>query len=561
MHFRFGILLLALVALALPSSSLAADRYAAPGVPVGGGDPESCLEVDPCNILDAIENPSVKSGDTIHVAAGDHTTAETLSLPAGANLVGAGADVTRVVPSADLGSFLLVLGGGSSAADVTLDAEGNALRAIQGNPPSATIHRVIASGGTHGCVLLNGTHEITDSVCVGGDHGIFISASSSSVSTMRNVTAIGGTYGLNAILISAATATTVDAVNLIAAGGTTDVYAETAPSAGAGSVVTVDLASSSFSTVLTEDGPGTEQITAPGTEGNQTAEPLFVDAEAGDYRQAPGSPTIDAGDGAATSLGEFDVFGQARILGAEIDIGAHEAADGDADGTIDTGDNCPATPNPSQADLDGDGVGDACDGDIDGDGAPNELDAFPEDPSEDTDSDGDGIGDNADLTPNGEPAASAGSSGGETIAAAPLPGPDPSPIPSCAGRPATIVGTANGERIDGTSGDDVIVALGGGDRIWGRGGDDVICAGSGGDVVRAGAGADLVLGQAGRDRLFGQAGADVLLGGAGPDRLLGQGGADRMSGGSGSPDECSGGAGRDRLVGGPRRSGCERTRL
>jgi hypothetical protein len=38
---------------------------------------------------------------------------------------------------------------------------------------------------------------------------------------------------------------------------------------------------------------------------------------------------------------------------------------------VENPDNCPNVPNPGQADLDGDGVGDACDCDIDGDGDPN----------------------------------------------------------------------------------------------------------------------------------------------------------------------------------------------
>jgi hypothetical protein len=71
-------------------------------------------------------------------------------------------------------------------------------------------------------------------------------------------------------------------------------------------------------------------------------------------------------------------------------------ADGpDKDG-ISQNDNCPTVANPGQENLDGDLEGDACDPDIDDDGAPNELDAFPFDPTEKLDTDGDGLGDNAD---------------------------------------------------------------------------------------------------------------------------------------------------------------------
>lgn len=36
------------------------------------------------------------------------------------------------------------------------------------------------------------------------------------------------------------------------------------------------------------------------------------------------------------------------------------SGDRDADGVSNAADNCPGTPNPNQADSDGDGVGDAC---------------------------------------------------------------------------------------------------------------------------------------------------------------------------------------------------------
>src|SRR4051794_30761430 len=76
---------------------------------------------------------------------------------------------------------------------------------------------------------------------------------------------------------------------------------------------------------------------------------------------------------------------------------AFAVADTDGDGITDDVDNCPATPNASQADLDGDHIGNPCDPDRDGDGYANAGDAFPDNASEHADADFDGIGDNADT--------------------------------------------------------------------------------------------------------------------------------------------------------------------
>ena len=43
----------------------------------------------------------------------------------------------------------------------------------------------------------------------------------------------------------------------------------------------------------------------------------------------------------------------------------------------DSEDNCLEVPNPTQADIDGDGLGDSCDDDMDGDGVGNQLDNCP----------------------------------------------------------------------------------------------------------------------------------------------------------------------------------------
>lgn len=68
-------------------------------------------------------------------------------------------------------------------------------------------------------------------------------------------------------------------------------------------------------------------------------------------------------------------------LGTSVDVSQANAftvaADADQDGVPDSIDNCPNVANPSQADTDGNGIGDACDPDIDGDDVANASDNCP----------------------------------------------------------------------------------------------------------------------------------------------------------------------------------------
>jgi Tol biopolymer transport system component len=101
---------------------------------------------------------------------------------------------------------------------------------------------------------------------------------------------------------------------------------------------------------------------------------------------------------------DVDGDGIGDLCDTTVDPGG-SSADNDGDGISNATDNCPALPNFGQADLDGDGIGDACDGSIvvvpspdsDGDGVLNGVDNCPAVANPDqSDRDHDGIGDRCD---------------------------------------------------------------------------------------------------------------------------------------------------------------------
>jgi Tol biopolymer transport system component len=96
----------------------------------------------------------------------------------------------------------------------------------------------------------------------------------------------------------------------------------------------------------------------------------------------------------------------------------------------------------------------------------------------------------------------------------------------CAGRLATIVGTARPDVIRGTRRSDVIAALGSDDVVLGAAGNDLICLGTGNDRAHGGRGADLIQGGPGRDLILGGPGPDLLMGNASIDLTRGGPGAD-----------------------------------
>ena len=125
---------------------------------------------------------------------------------------------------------------------------------------------------------------------------------------LRNVTAIASGSGSTGVRCE----TTVGRstlVNVIVRGVARDIDASTTGAR-------CDASYSSFRPALS---PGLPTGTA-----NQSQEPAFVDAAAGDFHPAAGSPTIDAGT-TDPLLGPSDPDGRARASGAAPDIGAFES--------------------------------------------------------------------------------------------------------------------------------------------------------------------------------------------------------------------------------------------
>ncbi len=103
------------------------------------------------------------------------------------------------------------------------------------------------------------------------------------------------------------------------------------------------------------------------------------------------------------ATGHYSVFAKLELA---------QTTDTDGDGIFDIRDNCDDTPNPDQADNDGDGAGDLCDLNDDNDGLGDVIDLCPFVPSGglvigqgfvQPDLDGDGLGDECDPNIDGDP--------------------------------------------------------------------------------------------------------------------------------------------------------------
>jgi hypothetical protein len=303
--------------LAATATAEAAQRYASPG-----GTGEKCSKQEPCSLQIAIGKAG--NHDEVIVGAGTFALGST-PIDAGGNGVEIHGDFGGPAPKIEAAyskgtpidpgsegrmSYLDITNIKASAQGANCH-EGGRLERLQVTvvgPNSLGIELA------QDCIVRDTVVRALGTEAFGVFAGTF---DEPSTGFLRNVTAIASgldSIGLLSEFTGASGSYTLDANNVIAGGELSDLDTAAQATASANIVVShsnFDLAA-----------PGASVIDAGG---NESAPPLFVDAAGGNYREAPGSPTIDAGTGDLL-LGALDPDGLPRTVGPAPDIGAFEFA-------------------------------------------------------------------------------------------------------------------------------------------------------------------------------------------------------------------------------------------
>jgi hypothetical protein len=303
--------------LACASTAQAAQRYAAPG----GSGPQPCAQAAPCSLKEAIVK--AKAGDEVIIGSGSYVVSAALA-PEGSP--------ASVYIHGDLGGQMPQIAASGTAVSIVNTAPGARLAYLDMSNKTTggygaycytggTIERIRATSVGEGATGIYQTGDCTvrDSVArAEGKSSMAIYASNSAAASLpstRNVTAIATGTESRGIVASCPIcflpfeSETLSLKNAIAGGASADLEAQ-------GASTKILVSNSNYDVAK----PVGVAIVDQGA--NQTAPPLFVDAASGDYREAAGSPTIDAG--VADQLGTLDPDGNARVIGSAPDIGAYE---------------------------------------------------------------------------------------------------------------------------------------------------------------------------------------------------------------------------------------------
>lgn len=304
-----------------------------------GNSKQPCTEAKPCDIATAIHGvignePLAK--EEVVVEPGTYTiTGERIEEGAyGMNVHGASGAARPVIKSSV--EDMIFMGKGGTLAYLDLESEGSGEATLVDN---GVVERMLMRGtpttGGALCQCYNGT--VRDSVIIakagshGGAAGV-VSNGGKAKEALRNDTLVSESKEASAIVavqqdsvveekgIKNEGNVQITALNTIAlntAGGPSVEAANSGPKEQ--TVAKVAVENSYYATVKKVELGIFEDLG-----GHITATPLFVNLAAGDFREATGSPTIDAGLDEPEN-GTVDFEGAARTQGAHTDVGAFEA--------------------------------------------------------------------------------------------------------------------------------------------------------------------------------------------------------------------------------------------
>jgi len=194
---------------------------------------------------------------------------------------------------------------------------------------NAVARRVDASGAT----AIRGQGLVVDSLARAvGSQGAAIAADAPQGGTLRVINATAIAHEAPALLARAVRSATgpvgpnvLSVSNSIARGGPADVQGTASVACAIGEYCDLGRIALDHSNFAVRDpapgAPGAAVIAAD--PGNQSADPRFADAGAGDYHLRAGSPAIDAGAPQAAAA-PADLDGRPRPQGLALDLGAYE---------------------------------------------------------------------------------------------------------------------------------------------------------------------------------------------------------------------------------------------
>jgi hypothetical protein len=342
-----GFAVLALFALAAPASA-ATTWYASP---TGSGT--TCTQVSPCTVQTVFDNASpIAAGDTVILDGGTYQVPTALEVHKKVSIEGAAGEAEPVLVGGPSTDITLAYDPASASGTVThisgievtneFATEGHALELVIGQDSDLiTIDRVIAeaSASADNAILLNGLVDarVLDSLAFAtGTNSVALDVegpnAANNEADLRNVTAVAPGSGSTGILFdpdvfsfmmgpAICIGSSATMKNTIARGGSpsSDIVAH--DGTGILGPCSASVASSN-SNWRGESGGNASDVTS--TNDQHSVDPLFANAAGGDFHEAPGSPTIDAGS-ADPLNGPQDLDGQPRTLGAAPDIGAYES--------------------------------------------------------------------------------------------------------------------------------------------------------------------------------------------------------------------------------------------